>query len=97
VDCGLIHPFFRVSYAILPWRRVSVIQSRPIRNGRARSDRTFVSNRYTTRVVDREIDGRDLLLNRYVMRTIGLKIVGPDSTTSHTLSDPSKPNHMVRI
>ena len=31
------------------------------------------------------------------MRTIGLRIVGPDSTTPHTPSDPPKPKRTVRI
>jgi hypothetical protein len=76
-DCGLIHPSLRVSYAILPWRRVSAIQSRPIRDGRARSDRTFVSNRYATRVIDREIDGRDLM-KPCAIGTDGSKMYGTD-------------------
>jgi hypothetical protein len=58
---------------------VSSRQSRWILSGRPRSDQTFVSNRYTTRVVDREIDGRDLM-KPCAIGTDGSKMYGTDRT-----------------
>jgi hypothetical protein len=56
---------------------VSSRLSRWILSGRPRSDRTFVSNQYTTRVVDREIDGRDLM-KPCAVGTDGSKMYGTD-------------------